>query len=120
MSNYVDGFVIPLPKNNLDDYKRLAESASKIWKEHGALDYWECIGDDLEVKDMTSFMKIVDAGPNDTVVFAWIVFESREHRDEVNAKVMADSRLKGMCDPANQPFDYRKMAYGGFKTLVHA
>ncbi|MDV6344865.1 MULTISPECIES: DUF1428 domain-containing protein [unclassified Nitrosomonas] len=120
MSNYVDGFVIPLPKDKINDYKRMAEQASQIWKEHGALDYWECIGDDLEVKDMISFMKIANAGPDDTVVFAWIVFESREHRDAVNARVMADPRLKEMCDPANQLFDYKKMAYGGFKTLVHA
>lgn len=120
MSQYVDGFVLPVPINKVEDYRRLAEMASKIWKEHGALDYWECIGDDMEATDMVSFPQLAKANPDETVVFAWVVFESREHRDQVNAKIMADPRLKDMCDPANQPFDCKRMAFGGFKTLVHA
>jgi uncharacterized protein YbaA (DUF1428 family) len=119
MSQYVDGFVIPLPKNKIEEYRRLAEKAAQIWKEHGALDYWECIGDDLDAKDMVSFTQLAKAGPDETVVFSWVVYESREHRDEVNAKIMADPRMKEMCDPNNQPFDFKRMAYGGFKTLVH-
>lgn len=118
MSNYVDGFLIPVPKDHIDSYAALANKAGEIWKEHGALEYWECVADDLDVKDMVSFRQSANAGPDDTVVFAWVVFKSREHRDEVNAKIMADSRLAEMCDPANPPFDCTKMAYGGFKTLV--
>ncbi len=118
MSNYIDGFLIPLPKDKLDEYAAIANKAGDIWKEHGALEYWECVADDLEVKDMISFRQSANAGPDDTVIFAWVVFKSREHRDEVNSKIMADPRLKDMCDPTNQPFDCKKMAYGGFKTLI--
>ena len=119
MSQYVDGFVLPLPKNKIEEYSRLAEKAAEIWKEHGALDYWECIGDDLEAKDMVPFTQLARAGPDETVVFSWVVYESREHRDQVNAKIMADPRVKEMCDPNDQPFDCKRMAYGGFRTLVH-
>ena len=118
MSNYIDGFLIPLPKNRIDDYTAIANKAGDIWKEHGALEYWECIADDLEVKDMVSFMQSANAGPDDTVIFAWAVFKSREHRDEVNAKIHADPRLMEMCNPSNPSFDYKKMAYAGFKTLI--
>lgn len=119
MSQYVDGFVIPVPNNKIEDYRRVAEKAAQIWKEHGALDYWECLGDDLEVKDMLRFPQLVDAGPDETVVFSWVVFASREHRDQVNAKIMADPRIKELCDPNNPPFDCKRVAYGGFRTLVH-
>ncbi|MDQ3623365.1 MAG: DUF1428 domain-containing protein [Verrucomicrobiota bacterium] len=119
MSQYVDGFVIPLPKNKIEEYRRLAEKAAQIWKEHGALDYWECIGDDLDAKDFVPFPELARTSPDETVVFSWVVFESREHRDQVNARIMADPRLKEMGDPNNQPFDCKRMAYGGFKTLVH-
>lgn len=119
MTQYVDGFVIPVPKDKIEDYRRLAETAAKIWKEHGALDYWECVGDDLSARDMVSFPELARVTPDETVVFAWVVFASREHRDEVNAKVMADPRIREMGDPANQLFDCRRMAYGGFRTLVH-
>ena len=118
MSEYIDGFVIPVPKDKVEEYRRLAEKAARIWKEHGALDYWECIGDDLEAKDMVSFTKLADAKPDETVVFAWAVFESRAHRDEANAKIMADPRLKEMMESTNQPFDCKRMAYGGFKVIV--
>ena len=89
-------------------------------EEHGALDYWECVGDDLDTKDMVSFSKIAGAGPDETVVFAWVVFESREHRDEANKKIMADPRLAKMMENEKPVFDYKRMAYGGFKELVHA
>jgi len=102
-----------------DEYRRIAEIAGKIWKEHGALDYWECLGDDLEAKDMVSFSQLANIGADETIVFSWIVYESREQRDQVNAKVMADPRVKEMCDPDNPPFDCKRMAYGGFTVLVH-
>lgn len=120
MSKYVDGFVLPLAKDKVDDYRKAAEKAGKSWKEHGALEFMECVGDDLEQKEMVAFPKLANAGPDDTVVFSWIVYESREHRDAVNAKVMADPRMKDpeLCDPEKQAFDCRRMAYGGFKCLV--
>jgi uncharacterized protein YbaA (DUF1428 family) len=120
MSRYIDGFVIPLRKDRLDEYKKIAEQASVIWKEFGALDYWECVGDDLDIKDMISFKQIAQAGPDDTVIFAWIVYASREHRDQINAKIMADERMAKMMDMSNPVFDCKQMAYGGFKELVHA
>ena len=119
MKKYIDGFVIPLPRDKVDDYKRIAEKAGVIWKEHGALEYWECIGDDLGVKDMVSFRKAADSGEGETVVFSWIVYESREHRDKVNAAVMADPRIKELMEPGVEPFDCKRMAYGGFRELVH-
>src|SRR5687767_3059040 len=120
MGRYIDGFVIPVAKARIEDYRRVAEKAALVWKEHGALDYWECIGDDLAVKDMVSFSQLAQAGPDETVVFAWVVFESREHRDRANEKIMADPRLKEMIDNDKPLFDYQRMAYGGFKELVHA
>lgn len=120
MGRYVDGFVIPVPKDRIEDYRRVAEKASRVWKEHGALDYWECVGDDLEGPGMVSFLQLAQAGPNETVIFAWVVFESREHRDQANAKIMADPRLQEMMDKDRPLFDYKRMAYGGFKELVHA
>ncbi len=120
MSQYVDGFVLPLPKDRIEDYRKLAEKAAQIWKEHGALEYWECLADDLEAKEMRSFGQLADTGPDETVVFAWVVFASREQRDQANAKIMADPRIKELCDPQNPPFNYQRMAYGGFKVFVHA
>ena len=119
MSRYVDGFVIPIPKDKIDEYRKVAELAGKIWKEHGALDYWECLGDDLEAKDTMSFPQLANIGADETVAFSWIVYESREQRDQINAKIMADPRIKEMCDPDNPPFDCKRMAYGGFTVLVH-
>ncbi len=118
MTKYVDGFVIPIAKNNLDDYKKISELAGMVWKDHGALEYIECVGDDLNPKDLISFKKAAGAVVNETVLFSWIVFESREHRDQVNAAVMADPRLAEMMQPDAQPFDYKRMVYGGFKILV--
>jgi uncharacterized protein YbaA (DUF1428 family) len=118
MSRYVDGFVIPIPKDKIDDYRRLAEAAGKLWKEHGALDYWECLGDDLEVKDMVGFPQLANIGADETVVFSWIVFESREHRDKVNAAVMADPRIQEIMQGLAEPFDCKRMVYGGFRKMV--
>jgi uncharacterized protein YbaA (DUF1428 family) len=120
MAHYVDGFVLPIPKDKVDFYQSIAEEAAKIWREHGALEYRECIAEDMDAKDMVSFLRLAGASPDETVVFAWILFESRASRDEVNAKVMADERLKGMCEQGQMPFDYKRMAYGGFQTLVKA
>lgn len=118
MSKYVDGFVIPLKKDQFENYRTMAEKASEVWKEHGALEYLEAIGDDLEVKDMTPFPRMAGCQPDEIVVFSWIVYKSREHRDAVNAKVMADPRIKELCDSGSNLFDCRRMAYGGFKAIV--
>jgi uncharacterized protein YbaA (DUF1428 family) len=115
---YVDGFVIPVPKKNLRSYARMARKAGKIWREHGALDYKECLGDDLGVEFGIPFPRIMKLKPGETVVFSYIVFKSRAHRDRVNAKVMADPRVKDMCDPKNPPFVLKRMVYGGFEVLV--
>ena len=114
---YVDGFVLPLPKSNIEAYRKVATDAGAVWKDHGALDYHECIADDVKPGKLTSFPQSVNLEEGETVVFAWIVYKSREHRDEVNAKVMADPRITGM-DPAKMPFDGKRMIYGGFETLV--
>ena len=118
MSRYIDGFLLPVPKANIETYRRIARKAGKVWREHGALDYWECVGDDLEVEDMSSFLSAAKAKPDETVIFSWIVFRSRAHRDRVNAKVMKDPRLADMMDAKALPFDSKRMAYGGFKELV--
>lgn len=120
MAKYIDGYVIPIAENNLDEYKRIAETAGSIWKEHGALEYIECIGDDLDPKEFVSFKQVVGAADDETMIFSWIVFESREHRDRVNQAVMADPRLQEMMKPGDEPFDCKRMVYGGFKTLVEA
>ena len=117
---YVDGYVLPVPKKNLRAYRRLAKNAGKIWREHGALEYRECVGDDLKVKFGLPFPRLVKAKPDETLVFAWIMFKSRAHRDCVNAKVMKDPRLASMCNPQSMPFDCKRMAWGGFKMLVDA
>jgi len=117
--SYVDGFVLPVPKKNLDSYRRLATQASEIWKEHGALEYRECVGEDLDTEGMgTTFPRALAVSPDETVVFAWIVYESREHRDQVNQKVMADPRMSEM--PEDMPFDVDRMLYGGFEAIVEA
>ena len=120
MANYVDGFVFPVPKKNIAAYTRMAKKASKIWKEHGALEYKECVGDDLDMQVCLPFPKGIKSKPGETVVFAYIVYKSRAHRDKVNAKVMKDPRIHAMCDPKNMPFDCARMLYGGFKTIVEA
>lgn len=117
---YVDGFVLPVPKKNLTAYRSMAQKASKIWKEHGALEYFECAGDDLKVKFGMPFPKQMKTKTGETVVFAFIVYKSRAHRDKVNVKVMKDPRIANMCDPKNMPFDCARMCYGGFKAIVEA
>ena len=118
MPQYVDGFLLAIPKKNLGAYKRMATKASKVWKEHGALEYRECVGEDLKVKFGVPFPKMAKAKPTETIVFAWVVYKSRKHRDSVNAKVMKDPRMAKMCDPNDMPFDCKRMAWGGFETLV--
>jgi uncharacterized protein YbaA (DUF1428 family) len=119
MARYVDGFVLPVPKKNVDAYRRMARKAGRLWREHGALEYLECVGDDLKVKNsVASFPRRFQAKPGETVVFAWIVYKSRAHRDRVNAKVMKDPRMAKMMDSQPMPFDVKRMAYGGFKALV--
>ncbi len=118
MSKYIDGFVLPLPKDKLEKYTEIATKAAAIWKEHGALEYIEAVGDDFTAENMVSFPKLAGANDGETVVVAYILYESREHRDTVNAKVMADPRIKEMCDPENPLFDYTRMAYGGFRSIV--
>ena len=116
---YVDGFVIPLPKKNVQAYRRIALKAGKIWREYGALEFRECVGDDLAVKGMVPFSRRIKLKLGETVVFSWTVFKSRAHRDRVNAKVMKDPRLAAM-DPKSMPFDAKRMLYGGFEVLVDA
>lgn len=118
MPHYVDGFVIPLPRKNLKAYKTLARKASRIWMEYGALEYRECVGDDLNIKMGVPFPKLTRCKAGETVVFAWITYKSRAHRDRVNKAIMKDPRLAKMCDPKNTPFDMKRMSYGGYKVLV--
>ncbi len=115
---YVDGYVIPVPKKNLRAYMKIAQKAGEIWREHGALEYRESAGEDLAPKWGVPFTKIAKAKPGETVVFSWIVFKSRAHRDRVNAKVMKDPRLNGLMDEKSPPFDMKRMTYGGFEILV--
>jgi len=114
---YVDGFVLPVPKRKIPAYLRIARMAGKIWREHGALEYWECVGDDLKIKKLVPFPRSVRLKPGETVFFSWIVFKSRADRDRVNAKVMKDPRIAKM-DPKSMPFDMRRIIYGGFKAVV--
>ncbi len=116
--SYVDGFVLPVPKKNLDAYRRLARRAGKLWKEHGAIEYIECVADDVQPGKTTSFPQAVKLKPDEVVVFAWIVYKSRAHRDKVNKRVMADPRLMASMDPKTMPFDSKRMFWGGFKPIV--
>jgi uncharacterized protein YbaA (DUF1428 family) len=116
--SYVDGFVVPVPRKNLPAYRRMAKKVGKVWKEYGALDYKEWISDDVKVGKLTSFPRSVKLKPGETVVFAWIVYKSRKHRDRVNAKVMKDPRLSDMIDLKSMPFDGKRLIFGGFKKLV--
>lgn len=120
MPNYVDGYVLPVPKKKLATYQRMAQAAAKIWKEHGALQVYECAGEDLAVKIGAPFPKTIKVKAGETVVFSWIMFKSRAHRDRVNAKVMKDPRINECCDVANMPFDCKRMNYGGFTAIVSA
>jgi uncharacterized protein YbaA (DUF1428 family) len=116
--NYVDGFVVPVPKKNLAAYRRMATKCGKVWMEHGALAYHECVGDDVKPGKLTSFPQSVKLKPDETVVFSWIVYKSRAQRDRIMAKVMKDPRLAAMMDPKALPFDGKRMFFGGFKTLI--
>ena len=118
MSKYVDGFVVPVPKKNLQEYRRMAQKAGKVWRELGALEYTECVAEDVKTGKATSFPRCVKVKPTETVVFSWIVYRSRAHRDNVLKKVMADPRLASMMSPGKLPFDAKRMIYGGFKSLV--
>ncbi|MGH2611052.1 MAG: DUF1428 domain-containing protein [Tepidiformaceae bacterium] len=120
MADYVDGYVLPVPKKNVAAYRRMARQAGRVWRDHGALEYRECVGDDLNPKGVVPFTRRIKAKRGETVVFAWIVFKSRAHRDRVNAKVMQDPRLAKMMDAKSMPFDVKRMVSGGFKGLVHA
>jgi uncharacterized protein YbaA (DUF1428 family) len=120
MAQYVDGYVLSIPKRKVASYKRIAQKASKIWREHGALEYRECVGDDMDVLWGRTFPKAFGAKPNETMVFAWVVYRSRAERDRVTGKVMSDPRLNALMDPKDMPFDMKKMVFGGFKTLVKA
>ena len=115
---YVDGFIVPVPKNKLDAYRRMARKGGKIWREHGALEFRECVADDVKWGKRTSFPRSVKLKRGETVFFSYIVFKSRADRDRVNAKVMKDKRLASMMDPKAMPFDAKRMIYGGFKVLV--
>ena len=115
---YVDGYLLPLPKKHLKLYRRIAQKAGKVWRKHGALEYRECVGEDLKPKMGARFARAVRLKPNETVVFSWIVFRSRAHRDSVNGKVMKDPQMAKMMEEGPMPFDLKRMYYGGFKVLV--
>jgi len=118
MTRYVDGFVVPVPLDHLDAYRKMARKAGRIWIEHGALEVRECVADDVQPGKLTSFPQSVKLKPGETVVFAWIAFRSRRDRDRINERVMKDPRLAAMMDPKAMPFDAKRMFWGGFKALV--
>ena len=117
---YVDGYVLPVPRKNLQAYGRIARKAGKIWREHGALEFRECAGDDLDVKGVVSFPRRIKLKRGETVVFSWIIYKSRAHRDKVMAKVMKDPRIAKMMSGKDIPFDAKRMIFGGFKMIVEA
>lgn len=119
-AKYVDGFVLIVPKKNVQAYHRMAQASGKIWREHGALEFRECVGDDLKVKMGLPFPRLTRLKRGETVFFSWIVYKSRAHRDSVNKKVMKDPRIAKMMEQGPMPFDVKRMAYGGFKVLVDA
>ena len=118
MSEYVDGFVLPVRRDRLEEYKEVAKMAAEIWKEHGALEYWECVGEDLRVEGVRSFLDMADVGEEEVVIFSWVVFASREVRDAANEKIQSDPRMAEIMDLDNPPFDVQRMAFGGFQTIV--
>ncbi|HUD96551.1 MAG TPA: DUF1428 domain-containing protein [Woeseiaceae bacterium] len=118
MARYVDGFVLPVPKKNVEAYRRMARKAGKVWRDHGALEYIECVADDVHPGKVTSFPQSVKLKKGETVVFSYIVYKSRAQRDRVMKKVMSDPRLADMMDPKSMPFDAKRMFWGGFKTIV--
>src|SRR5688572_33239382 len=118
MARYADGFLLAVPKRKLDVYRAISRKAGKIWKEYGALEYIECVGDDLKVEMGLSFTKVARVKPGEVAVFSWILYKSRADRDRINRKVMKDPRLASMMDPKSMPIDMKRMAYGGFRTIV--
>ena len=118
--SYVDGFVIPMPKKKIAAYRRMAAKAGTIWRKHGALDYKECVADDVNVKMGTPFPRLAKVKQGEIVVFSYILFKSRAHRDQVNARVMKDPRMNELGDPKDMPFDMKRMTYGGFQVIVDA
>jgi len=116
--SYVDGYLLKVPADRLEDYRKMAEKGSETWMKHGALDYKECVSDDINPNFGRPFTQIMEAESTDVIIFAYVVFKSREHRDEVNAKVMSDPAMTECGDPNNMPFDCTQMVYGGFKTIV--
>ena len=120
MANYIDGFVLPVPRDRLNEYRRLVGAVAEIWREHGALDYCEFVGDDLKLEGTCSFTDLVAATEDETIVFGWVVFDSREARDLANEKVAADPRMADLIGSSNSGFDAQRMAYGGFKSLVRS
>jgi uncharacterized protein YbaA (DUF1428 family) len=118
MAHYIDGFVLPIPRDRLDEYQRVVEAVAEIWKEHGALEYREYVGDDLKLEGTRSFTEVVAATEDEAIVFGWVVFESREARDLANEKVAADPRMADLIDGPDSGFDAKRMAYGGFRSLV--
>jgi uncharacterized protein YbaA (DUF1428 family) len=115
---YVDGFIVPVPKKKLKDYRSMSRKAGKVWRDHGALEYRECVADDVKPGKRTSFPRSVKLKSDETVIFSYIVYKSRAQRDRVNAKVMKDPRLAKMMDPKNMPFDGKRLIFGGFKVLL--
>lgn len=120
MTQYIDGFVLPIPRNRLTDYKRLVESVAEVWKEHGALEYREYVGDDLVLEGTRSFTDLLGATDGEVVVFGWVVFESREARDLANEKVAADPRMAELVSASDSGFDAKRMVYGGFQSFVRS
>jgi uncharacterized protein YbaA (DUF1428 family) len=120
MAQYIDGFVFPIPRDRLNEYRRLAEAAAEIWKAHGALDYCEYVGHDMKLDGTRSFTDLIAAAENETIVFGWVVFDSRGARDLANEKVAADPRMADLIDASNSGFDAKRMAYGGFQSLVRS
>ena len=118
MAAYVDGFVIPIPKRNLQKYRRIARRAGEIWMEYGAVEYRECVADDFSAEGVTSFKKLLKLKPGETALFSWIVYRSKADRKRVNGRVMKDARILAMMTEDDNPFDNRRMAYGGFKAIV--
>ena len=117
---YVDGFVLPIPKKNVEAYRKMSRAAGRVWKELGAVEYREAVGNDLKVKGVAAFPKIARARAGETVMFSWIVYKSKAQRDRINAKIMKDPRIANMMNGKKMPFDVKRMAYGGFKIIVNA
>lgn len=118
--SYVDGFIVPVPKKKLAAYRSIAKKAGKVWRDHGALEYWECVADDVKKGKWTSFPRSVKLKGSETVIFSWIMYKSRKDRDRILKKVMKDPRLAKMMDPKKMPFDGKRMIWGGFKSFVTA